>query len=68
MVSVRDTHFYQSALNDPSKWVTTFGLSKQDQNNLFDNYNKVSDLCDSEQQIVALQLGCEMVEILLRNG
>ena len=65
MVSVRDTHFYQSALNDPEKWVTTFGLSKQDQNNLFDNYNKVSELCDSEQQIVALQLGCEMVEILV---
>ena len=65
MVSVRDTHFNQSALNDPDKWVTTFGLSKQDQKNLFENYNKVSGLCDSEQQIVALQLGCEMVEILV---
>ncbi|RBW47217.1 GTP diphosphokinase [Psychromonas sp. B3M02] len=65
MVSVRDTHFYQSALNDPDKWVTTFGLSKQDQNNLFENYNKVSGLCDSEQQVAALQLGCEMVEILV---
>jgi len=65
MVSVRDTHFSQSALNDPEKWVTTFGLSKQDQNNLFENYNKVSGLCDSEQQVEALQLGCEMVEILV---
>lgn len=65
MVSVRDTHFNQSALNDPDKWVTTFGLSKQDQKNLFENYNKVSGLCDSEQQIVALKLGCEMVEILV---
>jgi GTP pyrophosphokinase len=65
MVSVRDTHFSQSALNDPEKWVTTFGLSKQDQTNLFENYNKVSDLCDSEQQVEALQLGCEMVEILV---
>ena len=65
MVSVRDTHFFQSALNDPEKWVTTFGLSKQDQNNLFENYNKVIELCDSEQQVEALQLGCEMVEILV---
>jgi GTP pyrophosphokinase len=65
MVSVRDTHFFQSALNDPEKWVTTFGLSQQDQHNLFENYNKVSGLCDSEQQVEALQLGCEMVEILV---
>jgi len=65
MVSVRDTHFFHSALNDPEKWVTTFGLSKQDQKNLFDNYHKVIDLCDSEQQVEALKLGCEMVEILV---
>lgn len=65
MVSVRDTHFYQSALKDPQKWVTTLGLSKQDQNNLLNNHNKVSELGDSDQHLIALQLGCEMVEILV---
>ena len=65
MVSVRDTHFYQSALKDPKKWVTALGLSKQDQNNLLENHNKVSELCNSDQQLAALQLGCEMVEILV---
>ena len=65
MVSVRDTHFHQYGLKEPSKWVTELGLNKQDQNILLDNYHKVSNLCDSEQQLSALALGCEMVEILV---
>ena len=65
MVSVRDTHFYQSALKEPKKWVTTLGLNKQDQNSLLNNHNKVSELCNAEQQLIVLVLGCEMVEILV---
>lgn len=65
MVSVRDTHFYQSALKDPEKWVTTLGLSKEDQLNLLKNHQKVYAICEPVEQLDALQLGAEMVEILV---
>jgi RelA/SpoT family (p)ppGpp synthetase len=65
MVSVRDTHFYQTAQKDPEKWVTTLGLSRSDQDNLLDNYMKIIDLCSQPEQLQLLKLGTEMVEILV---
>jgi len=65
MVSVRDTHFFQTAQKDPSKWVTTLGLSKKDQTSLLENYVKVIALCTEPEQLPLLELGTEMVEILV---
>lgn len=65
MVSVRDTHFFQTAQKDPSKWVTTLGLSKGDQKSLLDNYEKIIMLCTEPEQVPLLELGTEMVEILV---
>lgn len=65
MVSVRDTHFYQTAQNNPKKWVTTLGLSSSDQNKLLDNYEKIIALCLNSEQHSLLELGTEMVEILV---
>ena len=65
MVSVRDTHFYQTAQKDPKKWVTTLGLSRSDQKNLLDNYEKIIGLCAQPEQLPLLELGTEMVEILV---
>lgn len=65
MVSVRDTHFYQTAQKDPQKWVTTLGLSRSDQKNLLDNYEKIIGLCAQPEQLPLLELGTEMVEILV---
>ena len=65
MVSVRDTHFYQTAQNDPEKWVTTLGLNHQDQKNLLTNYEQTISLCKTPEQLPLLELGTEMVEILV---
>jgi len=65
MVSVRDTHFYQTAQKDPEKWVTTLGLSHSDQKNLLTNYEKIITLCAQPEQFPLLELGTEMVEILV---
>jgi len=65
MVSVRDTHFFQTAQKDPSKWVTTLGLSNSDQKSLLDNYEKIITLCAQPEQLPLLGLGTEMVEILV---
>ncbi|MFT5653358.1 MAG: RelA/SpoT family (p)ppGpp synthetase [Psychromonas sp.] len=65
MVSVRDTHFYQTAQKDPKKWVTTLGLSSSDQSKLLENYEKIIALCLNSEQHTLLELGTEMVEILV---
>ncbi|ABM02384.1 (p)ppGpp synthetase I and guanosine-3',5'-bis pyrophosphate 3'-pyrophosphohydrolase [Psychromonas ingrahamii 37] len=65
MVSVRDTHFYQTAQKNPKKWVTTLGLSSSDQSKLLDNYEKIIALCLNSEQHTLLELGTEMVEILV---
>jgi GTP pyrophosphokinase len=65
MVSVRDTHFYQTAQKDPTKWVTTLGLSASDQKNLLANYEQIITLCTEPKQLPLLELGTEMVEILV---
>lgn len=65
MVSVRDTHFYQTAQKNPKKWVTTLGLSSSDQSKLLDNYEKIIALCLNSEQHSLLELGTEMVEILV---
>jgi GTP pyrophosphokinase len=65
MVSVRDTHFFQTAQKDPSKWVTTLGLSNSDQKMLLENYEKIIMLCAKPEQLPLLELGTEMVEILV---
>ncbi|HEY5714930.1 MAG TPA: GTP diphosphokinase [Psychromonas sp.] len=65
MVSVRDTHFYQTAQKNPQKWVTTLGLSGADQKKLLDNYEKIISLCTTNEQFPLLELGTEMVEILV---
>ncbi|WP_019616190.1 GTP diphosphokinase [Psychromonas ossibalaenae] len=65
MVSVRDTHFYQTAQKDPNKWVTTLGLSGSDQKVLLNNYEKIIALCVQPEQLPLLELGTEMVEILV---
>lgn len=65
MVSVRDTHFYQTAQKDPQKWVTTLGLSGSDQKSLLNNYEKIIALCAQPEQLPLLELGTEMVEILV---
>lgn len=65
MVSVRDTHFYQTAQKNPEKWVTTLGLSVPDQKNLLANYEKIITLCAQPEQLPLLELGTEMVEILV---
>ena len=65
MVSVRDTHFYQTAQKDPRKWVTTLGLSGTDQNNLLENYEMIISLCAQPDQLPLLEIGTEMVEILV---
>ena len=65
MVSVRDTHFYQTAQKSPKKWVTTLGLSSSDQSKLLDNYEKIIALCLNSEQHNLLELGTEMVEILV---
>jgi len=65
MVSVRDTHFFQTAQKDPTKWVTTLGLSASDQKNLLANYEQIITLCIEPQQLPLLELGTEMVEILV---
>ncbi|WP_372881013.1 GTP diphosphokinase [Psychromonas sp.] len=65
MVSVRDTHFYQTAQKNPQKWVTTLGLSNADQKKLLDNYEKTISLCTTSEQFPLLELGTEMVEILV---
>ena len=65
MVSVRDTHFFQTAQKDPTKWVTTLGLSNNDQKSLLENYQKIMTLCTEPDQVPMLELGAEMVEILV---
>jgi len=65
MVSVRDTHFFQTAQKDPTKWVTTLGLNNKDQQTLLENYEKVITLCTEPEQVPLLELGTEMVEILV---
>ncbi|MGB5445514.1 MAG: GTP diphosphokinase [Psychromonas sp.] len=65
MVSVRDTHFYQTAQKNPQKWVTTLGLNSADQEKLLDNYEKTIALCTTNEQFTLLELGTEMVEILV---
>lgn len=65
MVSVRDAHFYQTAQKNPKKWVTTLGLSKSDQVKLLDTYEKIIGLCSQQEQLPLLELGTEMVEILV---
>lgn len=65
MVSVRDTHFYQTAQKNPKKWVTTLGLSGSDQNKLLDHYEQIIALCLNSEQHSLLELGTEMVEILV---
>ncbi|MCG6200119.1 GTP diphosphokinase [Psychromonas antarctica] len=65
MVSVRDSHFYQTAQKDPEKWVTTLGLSASDQQKLLENNNKIIALCSHPEQLNLLELGTEMVEILV---
>ena len=65
MVSVRNTHFHHTAQKDPQKWVTTLGLSRADQNNLLENYETIISLCVKPEQLPLLELGTEMVEILV---
>ncbi|MCW8997043.1 MAG: GTP diphosphokinase [Psychromonas sp.] len=65
MVSVRDTHFYQTAQKDPKKWVTTLGLNGSDQKKLLANYEMIISLCTKPEQLPLLELGTEMVEILV---
>ena len=65
MVSVRDTHFYQTAQKNPKKWVTTLGLGQSDQRNLLDNYEMIISLCAQPEQLPLLERGTEMVEILV---
>ncbi|MFT6984841.1 MAG: RelA/SpoT family (p)ppGpp synthetase [Psychromonas sp.] len=65
MVSVRGSHFYQTAQKDPKKWVTTLGLSVSDQQNLLSNYEQIIALCVQPAQLPLLELGTEMVEILV---
>ncbi len=65
MVSVRDTHFFQTAQKNPAKWVTTLGLSGKDQKILLENYEKVIALCTEPEQRPLLEFGTEMVEILV---
>ncbi|WP_354625478.1 GTP diphosphokinase [Psychromonas sp. MME2] len=65
MVSVRDAHFHQTAQKDPQKWCSTLGLSATDQKNLLDNYNKIIALCAEANQLPLLELGSELVEILV---
>jgi len=65
MVSVRDTHFYQTAQKNPKKWVTTLGLDNADQKNLLDNYEMIIALCVQPAQLPLLERGTEMVEILV---
>ncbi|WP_094751541.1 GTP diphosphokinase [Psychromonas sp. CD1] len=65
MVSVRDTHFYQTAQKNPQKWVTTLNMSISDQHSLLDNYEKIIALCSDSKQFELLKLGTEMVEILV---
>ena len=65
MVSVRDTHFHQTAQKNPEKWVTTLGLSGTDQQNLLDNYKQIISFCPQQEQLPLLELGTEMVEILV---
>lgn len=65
MVSVRDTHFFQTAQKDPTKWVTTLGLITRDQKSLLENYEQVITLCTEPEQLPLLELGTEMVEILV---
>ena len=48
MVSVRDTHFHQTAQKNPEKWVTTLGLSGTDQQNLLDNYKQIISFCPQQ--------------------
>jgi len=65
MVSVRDTHFYQTAQKNPKKWVTTLGLDSSDQKNLLGNYEMIIGLCAQPAQLPLLERGTEMVEILV---
>ena len=65
MVSVRDSHFSQAGQHNPSKWAATLGLTQQDQKSLLQNYHKISHLCAEQEDLPLLQLGIEMVEILI---
>jgi len=65
MVAVRNSHFGKMAQKDPEAWVKTLGLEVNDQNTLLKNYQKVMLLCPQRSQIHLLELGTEMVEILI---
>ena len=65
MVSVRDSHFSEVGQNNPEKWVKTLGLADQDQQTLLKNYHIIFSLCATQEDMPLLQLGVEMVEILV---
>jgi GTP pyrophosphokinase len=65
MVSIRGSHFSQPDQTDPNKWIATLGLEAEDQEKLLQNYNKALSLCVDEQDRPFLQLGIEIVEILV---
>ncbi len=65
MVSVRDTHFLKTALRDPEKWVSSLGLERAESDSLLMVYQRVADICQQRDQLRSLELGVEMVEILV---
>jgi GTP pyrophosphokinase len=65
MVAVRNAHFGQMAQKEPEKWIKTLGLELNDQKVLLKSYQIVLQLCPQKSQRPLLELGTEMVEILI---
>ncbi|RJG39985.1 GTP diphosphokinase [Motilimonas pumila] len=65
MVSIRDTHFLDKQERDPKVWVTTLGLTDVEQQKLVKLYSELADLCQQHQTPDLLEVGVEMVEILI---
>ncbi|MFO6422783.1 GTP diphosphokinase [Motilimonas sp. KMU-193] len=65
MVSVRDTHFINQQERDPKAWASSLGLNEKDQQKIEQVYDAVQLISQQEQRPEVLEIGVEMVEILI---
>ncbi|MDO6527667.1 GTP diphosphokinase [Motilimonas sp. 1_MG-2023] len=65
MVSVRDTHFLNQQERDPKAWAASLGLNEKDQQKVEQVYLAVHAISEASQRSDVLEIGVEMVEILI---
>ncbi|MCE2571429.1 GTP diphosphokinase [Motilimonas eburnea] len=65
MVSVRDTHFINQQERDPKAWASSLRLNDKEQQKIEQVYDAVQLISQQEQRPEVLEIGVEMVEILI---